>query len=99
MTQDLSDQDVVLRCEGLEQNEVPDGYVLYDAANDRVHYLNPTAAVIYELCDGNRDLAAITAFVQEAYGLAEPPRQEVVECVSNLIAEKVLTASRSSFEA
>ncbi len=29
-----------------------DGYVIYHAVEDMAHYLNPTAAVVFELCDG-----------------------------------------------
>jgi len=28
--------------------------LLYDSQRNRTHYLNPTAAVIWELCDGTR---------------------------------------------
>ena len=33
-----------------------DGYVAYDVQHDRLYRLNPTAALIVELCDGTRDL-------------------------------------------
>lgn len=57
----------------LEVTQVPDGYVVYDEKNDRVHYLNPTAALIYELCDGSRSVSDIKAFIRDAYDLAEAP--------------------------
>ena len=34
---------------------VEDGYVAYDPTSDTLHHLNSVAAVIAELCDGNRD--------------------------------------------
>jgi len=36
---------------------VEGGYVAYDPASDQLHQLNPTAALIVELCDGSRTAA------------------------------------------
>src|ERR1700691_5440233 len=44
---------------------VEEGYVAYDPALDRLHQLNPTAALIAELCDGSRS-------VDDIRGLAGP---------------------------
>jgi predicted TPR repeat methyltransferase len=38
---------------------VEEGYVAYDPAEDRLHQLNPTAALLAELCDGSRSVADI----------------------------------------
>ena len=57
--------------EGLEVTQVPDGYVVYDEAQDEVHYLNPTAAVIYTVCDGTRTVDQIREFVQDAFEVTE----------------------------
>jgi predicted TPR repeat methyltransferase len=35
---------------------VEDGYVAYDPAQDRLHQLNPFAALLTELCDGSRSV-------------------------------------------
>jgi predicted TPR repeat methyltransferase len=40
---------------------VENGYIAYDAALDRLHELNPVAALIIELCNGNRDVPEIRA--------------------------------------
>ncbi|MEO9874662.1 MAG: PqqD family protein [Anderseniella sp.] len=55
----------------LETTEVPDGFVIYDEPNEKVHYLNPTAAVIYSLCDGSKPVSEVQAFIREAYDLDE----------------------------
>lgn len=55
----------------LETTEVPDGFVIYDEPNEKVHYLNPTAAVIYSLCDGKRSVSDMQALVREAYDLSD----------------------------
>ena len=43
---------------------VEDGYVAYDPVQDRLHQLNPVAALLTELCDGSRSLAEIGALAE-----------------------------------
>lgn len=38
---------------------VSEGYVVYDAGFNRLHELNPSAALLFELCDGSREVSAI----------------------------------------
>lgn len=40
---------------------VENGYIAYDAASDRFHELNPVAALIVELCNGERSMAELRA--------------------------------------
>ena len=79
--------DFIDRADDLEVNEVPDGYIVYQTARDRVHYLNKTAAIIFEFCDGKRDATDIVARVAAAFDLAEDGRGEVVACLKSLIDE------------
>ena len=69
------------KADGLEMHVVDDQCVVFNAAEDSVHYLNPTAALVLELCDGARTAGEIAALVQEAYGLAAPPLDEVDRCL------------------
>ena len=39
---------------------VSDGYVVYDVDSNRLHELNPTAALLLELCDGSRSREEIS---------------------------------------
>jgi hypothetical protein len=55
--------------EELEITPVPDGYVVYDEPREKVHYLNPTAAVVYTVCDGARTVDEIKALLSDAYDL------------------------------
>jgi hypothetical protein len=73
--------------DGLDVNEVKDGLVVYDPARDRVHYLNATASVVFTLCDGQHDRAAMGAVLTEAFGLDEPPIAEVDEALAQLAGE------------
>jgi hypothetical protein len=73
--------------EGIEVSEVTDGYVIYDPKRDRVHYLNQTAVLILELCNGQVTAGALPALIQSAYDLPEPPEQEVAQCLQTLFEE------------
>ena len=52
-------RDVYVKADGHEFNPVPDGYVIYQSGRDRVHFLNPTAVIVYELCDGRHSVEQI----------------------------------------
>jgi hypothetical protein len=64
------------RVDALEINEADDGLVVYDSAHDMVHHLNPTASMIFDLCDGTRDVEAIALILEEAYELNSPPADQ-----------------------
>jgi hypothetical protein len=80
-----------LAVDGLDVNEVNDGLVVYDPGRDRVHYLNATAAVIFVLCDGVRDAAAIAAKAAAIFGAGGGPSPAEVEtCLRQLRDEGIL---------
>jgi hypothetical protein len=76
--------------EGLEVTVVHDGYVVYDTGRDRMHSLNHTAAVVFELCNGTNDEPEITRRVQQAYALREPPTAETRRCLETFLAEGLI---------
>ena len=76
--------------EGVEINQVADGYVVYHLARDRVHYLNQTATIVLELCNGKNDAAKIASLLQTAYELPELPLEEVTGCLGQLRAEGLI---------
>ena len=82
--------DSPLAVDGLDVNQVKDGLIVYDPARDRVHYLNNTAAAIFTLCDGDHDADAIAATVAELFGADAPTRDEIDECLDQLVSEGVL---------
>jgi hypothetical protein len=53
----------------LEVTTVPDGFVIYDDPKGKVHYLNPTAAVLYSICDVDRSVDEMQEFLRAAYDL------------------------------
>ena len=82
--------DLPKHAEGVEINPVADGYVVYHPARDRVHYLNQTATIVLELCNGKNDPAKIASLLQTAYELPELPLEEVTGCLGQLRAEGLI---------
>jgi hypothetical protein len=77
--------------DGLEVHEADEGLIVYQEATDRVHHLNKTAAVIFELCDGTRTDKAIAEVVGEVFGLNEPPEPETMACIATLTQERLIS--------
>ncbi len=78
------------RAPNLDIRPLPDGYVVYQPARDRVHYLNATAALLLELCDGSPRIADLADLLATAYGVDDVPAGEVVRCLHLLLAEELL---------
>jgi hypothetical protein len=71
----------------IDVNETDDGLIIYVPATDRVHHLNPTAAVVLQLCDGTRTRAEIADGVREVFALDVSPVPETEECLARLSRE------------
>lgn len=87
--------EVLARAEGLDVNEVPDGYVIYQIEADRVHYLNKTAAIVFELCDGARGADDIVARMGKMFEVEGTANGEIEACLQSLLKEG-LVLSRST---
>lgn len=74
----------------LDITEVDDGLVVFEPTTRRVHHLNVTATLVFELCNGENDVADITAIVRTAFGLAESPDDEVATLLASLRAEGLI---------
>jgi hypothetical protein len=85
--------DAYVKTPGHEFNQVPDGYVVYQSVRDRVHFLNPTAVIVYELCDGKHTVEQIARFMQDSYSLPAPPLEEVRTCLTTLLQESIVQKS------
>ena len=72
--------------------EVIDGEVLlYHPQNPSAVYLNPTAAVVWGLCDGNRSIRAIIDVIRESYpDASESLPEEVLATLEQLQESGVL---------
>jgi hypothetical protein len=70
--------------EDLDVNEVEDGLIVYVPSTDRVHHLNSTASVVFQLCDGSRSLVEIADGVREVFALEVSPMSETEDCLARL---------------
>ena len=75
---------------GLELTEVEDGLVVYDPEQRRVHHLNVTAVLVFELATGDNTVATMIDVVQRVFALADPPHDEVVAAVDQLRRERLI---------
>ncbi len=51
---------------GQELTPVPDGYMIYKSTTEKVHYLNPTASILYELCGAGYSIERMGGFLKQA---------------------------------
>jgi coenzyme PQQ synthesis protein D (PqqD) len=79
----------------LEVHETDDGLVVFNPATDRVHQLNYTAGVLFELCRDPRDAAELAGMMAELYALEKAPAEVVETGLQQLLAEGLLVQSRA----
>jgi Coenzyme PQQ synthesis protein D (PqqD) len=79
--------ELLSQADNLEVHEVPDGYVVYQSPQDRVHYLNKTAAIVFEMCDGRRGQDDVIARTAQAFDLDARAHDEIRSCLERLIKE------------
>lgn len=96
MTESIESDMVFAPVEGLELTDVPDGRVVYQAAKERVHYFNPTAVVVFELCGMGHSVKEIEKFLMDAYDLEASPAELVRACIRSLLNEGLLRLSPRS---
>jgi len=83
-------QDRPTKSDGIEIDEVEDGFMIYQADRARVHYLNPSAKLILEMCDGTLTAEQIAEQIGEAFSLPTGPRQEVDDTLAKLEGEGLI---------
>jgi hypothetical protein len=76
--------------DGLDISPAEDGYIIYQPEQDRVTFLNPTAVLILELCNGNNSVEEIILLVKDFYQLEDAPDKVVQEAISKMKAEGLL---------
>src|SRR3974390_697634 len=71
---------------------VENGYAAYVPSSDKVHQLNPLAALIWELCDGTRTVQEIHELVDPV--LPEGSTGEIDHWIEEAVTEGLLTLNR-----
>lgn len=82
----------LLRAPDLEIREVPEGYVVYDPARDRLHFLNGAAAFVLQCCDGATRTDELPTLLAAAFRLDTDPVAEVDACIARLLSEQLVSA-------
>ena len=75
---------------GLDIYPEADGYVVYQAARDKVHFLNHTAVFVLELCDGLHSALEIGAIFRETFPPAEDPERAVGDILGRFVEEELI---------
>lgn len=67
--------------------DLDDGLILYNRDSSLVHHLNPTARIVWFLCDGSADVGELAGEIAEEYGLdPSTVRAQVAALVAELDA-------------
>ncbi len=78
------------RVDGLDISPAEDGFIIYQPELDRVHFMNATAVLILELCNGTNSEQEIVDLIREECGL-ENPVEVVKETLTKMKTEGLLT--------
>ncbi len=85
--------EVMIRTAGLEVHEMPDGYIVYQGTRDNVCYLNKTAAIVFEFCDGGLEADEVVARVAKLFDLGISAHAEIRACIDSLVKEGLLQSN------
>lgn len=80
---------------GMIVKEMGEETVLYDQEANEVHSLNATAALIYNLCDGERGLVEIVEEILSRFDIDEKTARRDVERVLSELKEKGILKERA----
>jgi hypothetical protein len=83
-------RDYLRQMDGLEINQVEDGFIIYHAQRDRVHFLNHTAVFVLELCNGKHTADEIRDIVWGIYRLKETPETTIHDTLDRLMEEELV---------
>ena len=75
---------------GLDITEADDGLVVFEPTTRKVHHLNVTATLVFELCTGDNDEQAIIEVVRTAFQMDTAPVAEVTQLLASLRGEGLL---------
>jgi PqqD family protein of HPr-rel-A system len=64
--------------------DMGDGLILYNHDADLVHHLNPSAAIVWQICDGEATVKQLAGEIAEQYGLGP---DEIRDQLARLIGE------------
>jgi hypothetical protein len=80
------------RVDGVRVEEAADGFIVYQPEQEKVHYLNHTAAIVLELCSGEVTVREMAEALRQMYDLPETPLREVERCLDDLRKQGLVSA-------
>lgn len=80
---------------GVYIRELKNEKAIYDKQTGNVHFINPTASFIFDLCDGNHSKEDIIAQLQDNYDVSRETATKDVEDVLNDLKEKEILEDNS----
>ena len=86
--------DKPIRNASCHMEELDDEVLLYNPANNKTLYINKSAAVIWQLCNGEQSVEEIISMIQDAYpGSEEGLRQDILDTLKNLTENDALSVA------
>lgn len=79
------------RCHDLDVTEADDGLVVYVPERRRVHHLNATASLVFELCNGTNSLTEIATVVQRVFALPSAPIDDCASVIDLFLQEGIVS--------
>jgi hypothetical protein len=61
--------------------EVEGEAIIYDDGGKKLHHLNPTATIVFGLCDGRSTIPELSSDIAEAFGLPAPDVERQVRAL------------------
>jgi len=89
-TKNIAQAQRLSRSATLQINHLEDGCVVYQPEQDRVHFLNNTAAMVLKLCDGHCDYQDIEAQITKDLGLHTTARKMSGDILQRFLAEGLI---------
>lgn len=77
--------------------DMGDGFILYNHDSSLVHHLNPTAAIVWQLCEGEASVRQLSEEIALEYGVTvDNVEMQVVTLVAELDALGLLEDAGSA---
>lgn len=89
------------KTEGLVYRKEPNGIgIVLNRERGTIDYLNPTAAVIFELCDGKREIKEIVENLFDRFKIGinkEEVIDDTIKCIRKMEGRRLLRRCRVEF--
>lgn len=84
------------QADNIEIFKCTDGYVIYQPEKDRVHFLNHTAVLVLEMCNGQYQPEEMAQTLKSAYRLEKLPFAEVHEILKKFFEEGLIAINEKA---